>query len=110
TGLVLGAAEVQDAFGQRGFARVNVSDDANIPQFFEHGFVAGGGQGPHDDRFLPCKQKRRVTGSRVPVPRSAASIINRVARLPSRFRVSKPTLPLREEEAGAILAKACPVC
>src|SRR5262249_38756989 len=36
-GLVLGAAEVEDSLGGRGFARVHVSDDADVTQFVEHG-------------------------------------------------------------------------
>ena len=32
-GLVLGAAEVEDALGRRGFARVHVRDDADVAQF-----------------------------------------------------------------------------
>ena len=34
--LVLGAAEVEDALGGRGFARVHVGDDADVAKFFEH--------------------------------------------------------------------------
>ena len=35
--LVLGAAEVEDALGGRGLARVHVGDDADVAKFFEHG-------------------------------------------------------------------------
>ena len=38
--LVLGAAEVEDALGRRGFARVDVGDDADVAKFFEHGYTA----------------------------------------------------------------------
>ena len=37
-GLVLGAAEVENAFGGGGFAGVHVCDDADIAKFFEHGW------------------------------------------------------------------------
>ncbi len=37
-GLVLGAAEIEDALGGRGFARVHVGDDADVSNVFEHGW------------------------------------------------------------------------
>ena len=43
--LVLGAAEIEDALGRRGFAGIHVSDDADVAKFFEHGFPACRGQG-----------------------------------------------------------------
>ena len=94
--LVLGAAEVQDALRGGGFARVDVSDDADVAKVFKHGTSGGvypatqlpgqGKNGPapaghpsgeHDSAGSYCDDTsvRRPRGSRLPLgtPRSEAS-------------------------------------
>src|SRR5207248_11561541 len=69
--LVLGTAEIEDALRQRGFARVNVSDDADVPKFFEHGTW------PKQKWSVRGKQRRSASVTRL---RPSASIHRRASR------------------------------
>ena len=61
-GLVLGAAEIEDALRGGGFAGVHVGDDADVAKFFEHGWWS-------------IKTKNRTIGW-VPSPSPAGSKVS----------------------------------
>ena len=74
--LVLGPTEIEDAFRGRGLARIHVSDDANVTQFFDHG--------RYDRREVMKPPNRVLTETKQPVEAGN--------RFPSRWGQQSPWL------------------